>query len=185
MLSRYFPSRFAPVWRRAGLAGALLLIMAAGTATALWWDARHQASAQLQALRAAQWHNPQGEMIQPFAPGPRFWVINIWAPWCAPCIEEMPALNQWAALHANQGVRVVGLGVDNTDNIRAFLARVPIAYSVVVSGVAGLAWSRQWGNVTGGIPYTVVMDDTGRVRWRFAGKLTLSQLSAAVADAHH
>lgn len=176
MLSRSFS-----VWRWMGVVGVLLLITAGGTATALWWEARHQASAQLQALRDARWHDPEGKTIQPFAPGPRWWVINIWAPWCAPCVEEMPALTQWAAVREAAGVRVVGLGIDSASNIREFLKRVSVSYPVVVSGVAGLEWSRQLGNVTGGIPYTVVMDAQGRIRARFAGKLTMDRLSATLA----
>ena len=39
-------------------------------------------------------------------------VVNVWATWCAPCVEEMPALDQLAAQTKQTGVRVVALSAD-------------------------------------------------------------------------
>jgi cytochrome c biogenesis protein CcmG/thiol:disulfide interchange protein DsbE len=39
-------------------------------------------------------------------------VLNFWATWCPPCVEETPSLNKFAAEMENKGVTVVGVSVD-------------------------------------------------------------------------
>ncbi len=53
-------------------------------------------------------------------------LINVWASWCGPCIEEMPELQRFARTQGADGVQVVGIALDEPDAVRAFLKRVPV-----------------------------------------------------------
>src|SRR5580698_9699399 len=55
-------------------------------------------------------------------------VINFWASWCGPCVEEMPSLAQLHREYAKKGIEFVGLGVDSDKNVKAFLQKVPVDY---------------------------------------------------------
>src|SRR3970040_622051 len=45
-------------------------------------------------------------------------VLNFWATWCPPCIEEMPSLNRFAEKYQGKGIQVIGLSVD--ENAEAY-----------------------------------------------------------------
>src|SRR5512134_1586610 len=47
----------------------------------------------------------------------RLLVLNFWATWCAPCVEEMPELQKIERDYASRGVAVVGLGIDSSSAI--------------------------------------------------------------------
>jgi cytochrome c biogenesis protein CcmG, thiol:disulfide interchange protein DsbE len=56
-------------------------------------------------------------------------VLNFWATWCPPCIDEMPSLNRFAERYAEKGVQVLGVSVDeDPDAYRSFLAKNKISF---------------------------------------------------------
>jgi cytochrome c biogenesis protein CcmG/thiol:disulfide interchange protein DsbE len=93
-------------------------------------------------------------------------LINFFASWCAPCIEEAPALNALKAA----GVRIVGVDYkDRPDAVKAFLARHGDPYEAVLQdkdGAAGIEFG------TSGFPETFVVDDHGVILAKHAGVLT-------------
>lgn len=86
-------------------------------------------------------------------------VVNFWATWCAPCVEEMPALSEMA--QSMPDVQFVGIGIDTADKMRQFLAKIPVSYPLLVAGHSGIALLRELGNSTGGLPFTVMLDANG------------------------
>ena len=61
--------------------------------------------------------------------GGRLLVLNFWATWCAPCIEELPSLDQFQRQFANSGVVVLGVSVDKDEKVyKRFLSRVHVAF---------------------------------------------------------
>ncbi|WP_025602230.1 TlpA family protein disulfide reductase [Burkholderia sp. WSM2230] len=98
-------------------------------------------------------------------------VVNFWASWCAPCVEEMPALSQLQREYRNKGVQFVGLGVDSEKNVQSFLQKVTVAYPVYVTGFSGADLARAFGNTAGGLPFTVVIDAKGNVRSTKLGQI--------------
>ena len=48
-------------------------------------------------------------------------IINFWATWCAPCIEEMPMLSNFHETNKKAGISVVGVDIDNKTNVTKFL----------------------------------------------------------------
>jgi thiol-disulfide isomerase/thioredoxin len=98
-------------------------------------------------------------------------VVNFWASWCGPCVEEMPALSQLQREYAKKGIQFVGLGVDSDKNVQAFLQKVKVAYPVYVTGFGGADLARAFGNTAGGLPYTVVIDANGNIRSTKLGQI--------------
>ena len=98
-------------------------------------------------------------------------VINFWASWCGPCVEEMPALSQLQREYAKKGIQFVGLGVDSDKNVQAFLQKVKVAYPVYVTGFGGADLARAFGNTAGGLPFTVVIDAKGNIRSTKLGQI--------------
>lgn len=90
-------------------------------------------------------------------------LVNVWASWCGPCVEEMPELQRFAGDQGAAGVQVVGLALDTPEGVRDFLARVPVDYPILLE-TPGPADASVWlGNTRGLLPYTVLVDANGRV----------------------
>src|SRR5437763_12027921 len=61
--------------------------------------------------------------------GGKLLVLNFWATWCPPCVQETPSLSQFAAAYANKGVVVLGVSVDKDEKAyRAFLQKFNPAF---------------------------------------------------------
>lgn len=107
-------------------------------------------------------------------------VINFWATWCPPCIREMPDL---AALNAELGesVHFVGVAADAPANIQRFLTRNPeITFPLVPVGYRALPLSKQWGNESNGLPFTVILDAKGDIQWRHSGPVNIETLRSVL-----
>jgi thiol-disulfide isomerase/thioredoxin len=108
-------------------------------------------------------------------------VLNFWATWCPPCVREMPALDRFARDFRGQGWRVVGLAADREQPVREFLTHSPVSYDIALAGFAGIELSRQLGNLSGGLPFTVVYGRDGRLLTRHIGETRYDQLAGWAA----
>jgi thiol-disulfide isomerase/thioredoxin len=95
--------------------------------------------------------------------GGRPLLINVWASWCGPCVEEMPMLAAFAAAQPADGMQVVGLAIDTPDGVRDFLDRVPVKYPIVIEQPAPDDASVRLGNGQGLLPYTVLVGADGKI----------------------
>lgn len=108
-------------------------------------------------------------------------LVNFWAPWCPPCVQEMPELSEVQGEFAGKNLQIIGIGIDSATNIKAFAEKVKIAYPVYVSGMSGTDLSRHFGNATGGLPFTVLIGADGEVKKTYLGRLKFDQLRADLA----
>lgn len=100
-------------------------------------------------------------------------IINFWATWCAPCVEEMPEL---MALQSEIGsTQIIGIGIDSQSNIAQFAEKLHIDYPLYVADIGMINLLRQLGNETGGLPFTVVMSE-GTVKKIYLGRLQFDEL---------
>ncbi|MGE8232189.1 MAG: TlpA family protein disulfide reductase [Stenotrophomonas sp.] len=109
-------------------------------------------------------------------------LINVWASWCAPCIEEMPELARFAARHADSGPQVVGLALDTPDAVLDFLGNVPVYYPIVIETPGPNDASVKLGNSQGLLPYSVLIDAQGRVLKQKLGPFKAGEIDAWVKD---
>ncbi len=103
-------------------------------------------------------------------------VVNFWATWCAPCIEEMPELSALATELASDKLAFVGIAIDQAANVARFAQKVPVSYPLAVAGAAGLGLVTALGNPQGGLPFTVVVEPDGAIRERYLGKVAMADL---------
>lgn len=106
-------------------------------------------------------------------------VINFWAPWCGPCVEEMPELSALAQ-EQQPKVKFVGIGIDTAANIQTFLGKVPVTYPIAVAGFGGTELGRQFGNDVGGLPFTVILNAQGEIKFRKMGRVHAEELRQAL-----
>ena len=109
-------------------------------------------------------------------------LINVWASWCAPCIEEMPELARFAARHADSGPQVVGLALDTPDAVLDFLGNVPVYYPIVIETPGPNDASVKLGNSQGLLPYSILIDAQGRVLKQKLGPFKAGEIDAWVKD---
>ena len=105
-------------------------------------------------------------------------LLNFWATWCPPCIEEFPLLDAFYQQNSRNGWQVVGLAVDQASAVEKFLRQYPVQFSIALAGVQGIELSRTLGNLAGGLPFTIVFDANSQPVQRKMGRLASQDLQA-------
>ena len=158
-------------------AGVAAAAVAAGAGFSLY---RSKASAtdDVPELWQLSFEQPGGGSLAMAALRGKPMLLNFWATWCAPCIREMPMLNQFHRDRQASGWQVVGLAVDSPTPVREFLTRLPVAFPIGLAGMEGAELSRKLGNINGSLPFTVVFDADGRVIARKLGAVSAAELDS-------
>jgi thiol-disulfide isomerase/thioredoxin len=108
-------------------------------------------------------------------------LVNFWATWCGPCVQEMPELSAMANAENGKRFNIVGVGIDSPTAMSEFAAKHNIKYPLLVGGMGGTDLSRAFGNTNGGLPFTVLIGADGQVRKTYLGKLKFDELKADLA----
>ena len=108
-------------------------------------------------------------------------VVNFWATWCAPCREEIPALMNVQKQYISNGVKIVGISLDNVVKVREYAEEMRIDYTLLIGVAETLGLGKDLGNHAGVLPFTVVLDRTGKLVHAQAGALTEASLGAVLA----
>ena len=109
-------------------------------------------------------------------------IINFWAPWCPPCVEELPLINQQLLLKPNKKIQLLAIAIDDLDQVQRFWrARLLPAITPVVAGYAGMQLMRQLGNEQGQLPFTVVLAADGAILHSHLGALKAADMQQIFA----
>ncbi|MBP6562498.1 MAG: TlpA family protein disulfide reductase [Neisseriaceae bacterium] len=112
-------------------------------------------------------------------------VLNVWATWCAPCRKEIPELNRWHQQQQKSKLkpraRVFSVALDEPKNIAKFIQEVPIVYPVWQLKGDSAQWFKTIGNVSGGVPFTLVYSERCRAQEPIYGLVNANKLDQAVA----
>lgn len=94
-------------------------------------------------------------------------VLNFWASWCKPCVDEMPSLNRFAAEMKDKGVTVLGISVDHDEaKYKKFLKAANITFPVYHDPKADI--SSSYGTYK--YPETYIIDKSGKVVEKIIGE---------------
>lgn len=172
------PATAMPLGRRRALYAGVAAAAAVGGAGLAWWRLQPQAvqAGAEQALWTQAFDTPEGARLAMAEFVGKPLLLNFWATWCPPCVEELPLLNQFYREHAAKSWQVVGLAIDQPSAVRKFLQKTPLAFPVVMGGLDGTEISRSMGNLGGSLPFTVVVDARGQVVHRKMGALHSDEL---------
>jgi thiol-disulfide isomerase/thioredoxin len=108
-------------------------------------------------------------------------VVNFWATWCGPCVQEMPELSALQTEASLKNMQIVGIGIDSAANIAEFSSKYRISYPLYVAGMDGSELARQFGDLTGSLPFTVLIGPDGAVRKTYLGRLKFDELRRDIA----
>ena len=108
-------------------------------------------------------------------------LLNFWATWCGPCLKEMPALVQAQANVGEKGAIVIGIAMDDPARVQAFLAQHPVNYPVWLGRLDSPSTSLRLGNVGELLPYSVLLDENGRLLESRRGPLDAPTLARWLA----
>ncbi len=111
-------------------------------------------------------------------------LVNFWATWCPPCVAEMPELVALQAELGPQNFQIIGIGIDSPANIREFAEKHQITYPLLIGGMAATELARQFGNTSGGLPFTVLIGADGQVRQTYLGRLDMGKLRSDLKPLH-
>lgn len=166
-----------------GVAAAAAL---AGAGAAYWQDKQvassepaapyKPASGDLNDLWQMQFDTPDGSKLAMQSLKGKPLLINFWATWCPPCVEELPLLERFYSQNKAKSVQIVGLAADKPDAVRTFLKKLPLTFPIGITDLSGIALSKSWGNLVGGLPFSVMLAANGRVMQRKMGKLSEDDL---------
>jgi thiol-disulfide isomerase/thioredoxin len=182
-VSSTYSSEVKEAWahmpRRALLGAAAAVLVGAGVATA-WMRGRTShtptVSSVVPAFWSLKWNTPSGAELTMLSFKGRPLLINFWATWCPPCVEELPLIDAFFKENQSNGWQVLGLAVDKPAQVQTFLRKTPLAFSVAMAGFDGTGLSRSLGNTTGGLPFSVALDSEGGLIQRKMGRLDVSDL---------
>ena len=103
-------------------------------------------------------------------------VLNFWATWCPPCREEIPLFVDYQERYGEAGLQFVGIAVDEPVAVRDFADTHGVNYPMLIGETDAVELSKRLGNRFSGLPFTVVFDREGRVRFRQPGEMTRSMI---------
>src|ERR1700733_4763932 len=103
-------------------------------------------------------------------------LLNFWATWCAPCLTEMPAFEEWQKVYGRDRFQVIGISMDDTvPEVIATVSRLNLSYPMVMGDEhLGAAY----GGVMG-LPVTFLIDRQGRVQARYEA-VDLARIKGAI-----
>jgi thiol-disulfide isomerase/thioredoxin len=109
-------------------------------------------------------------------------VINFWATWCPPCREEIPGFIRLQRELADKNVQFVGIAIDTGEKVNNFSRELGINYPLLLGEDTALELQRQLGNQSGVLPFTVIIDASGKLVARHLGGLGAEQLKSLIGS---
>ncbi len=107
-------------------------------------------------------------------------LLNFWATWCPPCRREMPDFIDVYEQYKDQGFVIVGVGIDDKQHIADFVDTLGVSYPVLTGEKDAMNVSRQYGNRHGALPYSIIIDKQGMIRYKTAGLVSKEQLVSRI-----
>ena len=167
------------VTRRRALYATVAAVAGLGGATWAWktFTPAPMTPADQPSIWPLSFETPSGERLLMQSLQGRPLLLNFWATWCPPCVEELPLLDAFYKENASKGWQVLGLAVDRLGPVQDFLRKYPLTFPIALADMAGLSLSKSMGNLSGGLPFTVVLGADGQIRHRKIGKVSAADLT--------
>ena len=109
-------------------------------------------------------------------------VMNFWATWCPPCLHEIPMFIALQQRYGTRGVQFLGIAIDDADQVAAFADEVGLNYPTLHGQMDAIEVMSAYGNKSGGLPFTVIISQSGRIVGRHPGVLDEATATALIEE---
>lgn len=107
-------------------------------------------------------------------------IVNFWASWCGPCLEEMPRFIKLQERYGNQGIQFIGIGIDQVEALQKIVDRLGVNYPVLQGDFDAMQVAKQFGNTYGVLPFTSVISPAGELITEIAGGVKVGEMEAII-----
>lgn len=144
-----------------------------GGETAVPWQSREPILDPLLGTRRPEFSLPD---LDGRLHGPEEWdgqvvLINFWASWCSPCRQEIPGFVRLQRRYGERAFSIVGIAVDRHEDVVRYSEELGINYTVLIGDLDAIAVGEAFGNYTGGLPYSVIVNRNGKIAFTHRGLL--------------
>ena len=109
-------------------------------------------------------------------------VLNFWAPWCPPCVAELPLIDAQYGAIADKTFQLLAIALDDLDAVQRFWrARSLPHIQPVVAGYAGMQLMQALGNSSGQLPFTLLLGADGAILHSHLGELKTPDIASIFA----
>lgn len=132
----------------------------------------------VQSFWAQEFEKPEGGTLRMQDLRGKPLLVNFWATWCPPCIEELPLIDAFYKQNQSKSFQVVGLAVDQPSQVKRFLTQKPLQFPNGLAGLNGTQLGVSLGNAESVLPFSVLFDAKGKLLAQKAGKLEQKDLDS-------
>ncbi len=109
-------------------------------------------------------------------------LVNFWATWCPPCLREIPGFMEVRKKYGEQGFEIVGIAIDQPKAVERFIKKHKVNYPILHGQGNATQVSRDYGDDIGALPFSVLIDRDGMIRFTHAGELPARQLEKLLKE---
>ncbi|MDC1311161.1 TlpA family protein disulfide reductase [Burkholderiales bacterium] len=103
-------------------------------------------------------------------------IVNFWATWCPPCLEEIPLFISLHEEFSDINMTFIGIAVDDITRVRDFVMTNKVNYPILIGSGDALRISEILGNQRSGLPFTVFLSPTGDLIDTHSGVVPASKI---------
>jgi len=109
-------------------------------------------------------------------------IVNFWASWCGPCLEEMPRFIELQRQYGDQGIQFVGIGIDQVEPLSKTAERLGVNYPMLQGDFDAMQVAKQFGNEYGVLPYTSIITPDGQLLTEIAGAVREGEMADLIRN---
>jgi thiol-disulfide isomerase/thioredoxin len=166
--------------RRQWLTAAVAVTAGLAGAYVAWehYQPKGAANEAVQNFWNQQFEKPDGGTLSLAAMRGKPLLVNFWATWCPPCVEELPLIDAFYQANKSKSLQVIGLAVDQPSMVKRFLTQKPLSFPVGLAGFSGTELGISLGNEASVLPFSLLFDSKGSLLAKKVGKLDQKDLDA-------
>ena len=107
-------------------------------------------------------------------------LLNFWATWCPPCRKEIPAFIELQDDFKARGFQVIGVAIDDQTAVQDYADGMGVNYPILIGNSEALKVSSDYGNRFGRLPYSLIIDRQGVIRFIGQGELDYEDIETQI-----
>jgi thiol-disulfide isomerase/thioredoxin len=103
-------------------------------------------------------------------------IINFWATWCPPCLEEIPEFVKLQTEYQAKNLQFIGIAIEDKAAVEQYLKDNPVNYPILIGGDEAIKLSHQLGNIVNAVPFSLILNQKGQIVHRQPGELSREKI---------